>query len=921
MTILSPYSVPKPRNATDKASKPVYERTVSATKGRKTSSRQPSNAFPNYMQVGRIIPIGFWHVMRVISVLCAFSVGIILFIEPGLGLTIFWSVFVPVLPFIFFAAPGLWRNICPMAALNQTPRLFKFTRGLTLPNRLKEYGYVLGIAMFLAILLSRKVLFNTTGWALGLLILGALLTAFIMGTLFKGKSGWCSTLCPLLPVQRLYGQTPYLNLPNSHCQPCVGCTTNCYDFNPAVAYLNDLNDKNRHYAGYRKFFASAFPGVVLAFYTLPAPSLNNLLEINLQFLLYILVSMGSFYLINSFIKVSDHKITTLYAAAAFCTYYWFNIPLMYNFIGSLAGVNLPDTGFWAARLILFSLVALWVIRTYRKEKRFLALAVAAPAVPASPAKTLSSAQPLLIQRVEKLGAPGVTFLPDNHQFAVEAETTLLDVAENNNMPIEAGCRMGMCGADPVAIVAGMENLSPAGDDEKATLERLGLADNTRLACCARVRGEVSVSLKPQTCSTPVGPETKLFEFDPNVKRIVIVGNGIAGVTAADHIRRRHPGCEIHLIAREEHHFYNRMGISRLIYGRSAMQGLYLMPESWYDERHITCWLNTRVRQIDHQARTVTLGTGENLQYDRLILATGSSSTVPPVEGYGLPGSFVLREAADAMKIRAFAQEHNSTRAIVAGGGLLGLEAAYALLKLGLKVTVLERSEGLLRRQLDCQSGQILASYLRALGIEIRLKSEVEAILGEQRVEGIKLKDGITLSSDIILIAAGINPNVELAHLLGLRVNRGVVVDEYMRTSLPGILAAGDVAEQQGKVAGLWANAVSQAETAAVNAIGGNQVCKPPLPATTLKVVGIDLTSIGRIEPNYPEDKVIIFNNEAEYRYGKVVISDNKIVGAILLGFPREVPVITAAIKDGTNVTSYLDKLTAGNWQLIRQPLG
>ena len=200
---------------------------------------------------------------------------------------------------------------------------------------------------------------------------------------------------------------------------------------------------------------------------------------------------------------------------------------------------------------------------------------------------------------------------------------------------------------------------------------------------------------------------------------MIIGNGVAGVTAADHIRRRHPDVEIHLIGREKHHLYNRMGISRLIYGRSAMQGLYLLPETWYDEHKVTTWLNTQVYRVDHNTHDVHLATGEKLHYDKLVLAMGSRSTVPAIENFGIPGSFVLREAEDAMHIRSFAQDFACKRAIVAGGGLLGLEAAYALLKLGLSVSVLERSERLLSRQLDKRGSELLTEYLENIGYQDR----------------------------------------------------------------------------------------------------------------------------------------------------------------------------------------------------------
>jgi len=216
--------------------------------------------FPNYMQMRRRVPLWVWHVVRVFSVAGALVVVALLVAVPATGLKVFWRFIVPLLPLLFFIAPGLWRNICPLAALNQMPRNLRFTRALAAPKWLREYGYVIAIVAFTAVVASRRPLFDHSGVATAVLLLAALGGAFVAGTFFRGKSGWCSSMCPLLPVQRIYGQTPLLTLPNSHCQPCVGCTKNCYDFNPKVAYLADLYDRDQHWSAYRKFFVGAFPG-------------------------------------------------------------------------------------------------------------------------------------------------------------------------------------------------------------------------------------------------------------------------------------------------------------------------------------------------------------------------------------------------------------------------------------------------------------------------------------------------------------------------------------------------------------------------------------------------------------------------------------------------------------------------------------
>ncbi|MEZ4868330.1 MAG: FAD-dependent oxidoreductase [Caldilineaceae bacterium] len=865
--------------------------------------------FPNYMQMRQRLPLSLWHGVRLISVGVALGLVMLLLVRPTLGLFLFWRGLIPFVPLLFFLAPGIWRNICPMAALNQTPRLFQFTRGLITPAWFKEYGYVIAISLFLILVSSRKVIFNYNGPALALLILLLLVGAFVMGNFFKGKSGWCSSICPLLPVQRIYGQTPFLTVPNSHCQPCVGCTKNCYDFNPRVAYLADLYDEDRHFSAYRKFFVGLFPGFILAFYTLPDPPAISISQLYSGFALYSLVSVATFFLLDSFVKVTSNKLTVLYGALALNLYYWFNAVT----IASLFVTPPPAWLVWPLRLGVLLLTLLWIQRTYQKEQTFIELSLA-------PQRTGKGGnESLATYHATMAGNPEV--LMDGQRIVSERGRTLLEIAEANGLSIEAGCRMGVCGADPVCIRKGMEHLSKISSDERTTLERLGLADNTRMACVTRVRGNIEVALKPEKAKQFTQSVVAGFRYDQGVQKVVIIGNGIAGVTAADHVRRRHPACEIHLIGRERHHLYNRMGITRLIYGRSAMQGLYLLPEKWYDDYNITTWLNTHVTAIDSAQKAVTLGTGETLGYDRLILTTGSQSYVPAIEGYGLPGSFVLREAEDAMAIRAFVQERICRQAVVAGGGLLGLEAAYGLHKLGMEVSVLERGSSLLRRQLDARGGEFLRTYLEGLGIHIVSAAEAAALQGQGRVQAVTLRDGRTLPCDLFLVAAGIRSELTLARAIGLEVKRGIVVDAQMRTSHPDIFAAGDVAEFNGQTPGLWPVAVSQGEVAAANAVAPTgtapQSYQEIIPVTMLKVVGVDLTSIGRIEATGPDERELALEEPDAHRYRKLVLTGGKVVGAILLGYPLDASAVAEVVKNGVDVTAQLPALEAGRWDVLK----
>lgn len=871
------------------------------------ASSPPVPPFPNYTQIPRRLPQSAWIAMRVASIVGALVVSGLLIAAESTGLKLFWGAIIPALPALFLIVPGVWRNLCPLAASNQTPRALRISYALTPPEWLKRYSYVIAISLFVGFIVARKFGLSDNGPLSALLLLGALTSGFIGGMVFKGKSGWCSSICPLLPVQRIYAQTPFKLVANNHCQPCVGCAKNCYDFNPKAAYLADLNEPDRHWRSYRTFFLGAFPGLITAFFVVAEPPELSGWSMLGQIALYMAASIAAFQLVDSFLPVSTHVVTTLWAALAFNIFYWYGVKTVY---AAWADGDAPDALVWGAHVVVFALTVAWVIRTWRKERAFVAQAtggaVGGGVVAAAGARSLAD------HSARGRGAPEVEFVDEGKRVAAKPGTTVLEIAEANGMAIEAGCRMGVCGADPVAIRSGMENLSAASDDEQNTLGRLGFAENTRMACCCRVEGPVEVALAPDKAKRPTKSQIMGFDFDRSIERVVVLGNGIAGVTAADHVRRRHPVCHIDLVADEPHPLYNRMGIGRLIYGRSAMQGLYLNPDAWYDEREIEIWLNTRARAIDRSAREVELATGEKLGYDRLILAMGSSSMVPPIEGYGAPGSFVLRSAADALAIRAFAQREGCKSSIVAGGGLLGLEAAYALHKLGLRSAVLERSDRLLRRQLDARASEMLQAYLEGLGLEIHTQAETSGLSANGRVRTIALKDGREVPGEVFVVAAGITPNAELAGDAGLEVGRGVVVDDRMRTSDPLIFAAGDVAEFGGRVPGLWPAAVDQAEVAADNAVGGEKAYKPTAPVTVLKVVGIELTSMGRFEAE-EGDEVIALEDGSGQRYRKLVISEGRIVGAILLGYSAEASPVATAVKRGFVVEGLLPALRAGDW--------
>jgi NAD(P)H-nitrite reductase large subunit len=228
---------------------------------------------------------------------------------------------------------------------------------------------------------------------------------------------------------------------------------------------------------------------------------------------------------------------------------------------------------------------------------------------------------------------------------------------------------------------------------------------------------------------------------------------------------------------------------------------------------------------------------------------------------------------------------------------------------------MERSPRLLTRQLDARAAELLKSYLEGLGLEIVLNAETASVDADARLWGVTLADGRSLDTDLLLVAAGITPNIELAKEAGLKVNRGVIVDDRMRTDDDAIYAVGDLAEWNGQVLGLWPTGVSQAEVAAENAVGGDKRYEGVVPVTILKVVGIELTSIGRFEPAGPEDEVIALE-EGGTKYRKLIVSDGRIAGAILLGYTQEVAPVRTAITRGYDVRPHLDALRAGRWDVL-----
>ncbi|WP_196140885.1 FAD-dependent oxidoreductase [Aliikangiella sp. G2MR2-5] len=873
-------------------------------------SESAKPVFANFMQVTPTIPRWVWQILRLFSILTFAFLIWSLFNYSAITLTIFWGLAVPSLPLVFWLMPGLWRNLCPLAATNQLPRLFKLTFAKEIPPKIKRYANVVGLLLLFIAVPLRKIALNENADLLAMALLGIIGFALIGGILFKGKSGWCGSICPLLPVQRLYGQTPLAIVNNSHCSPCVGCTKNCFDFNPQVAYLADLYDSDPVLAGDRKFFAGMMPGLLLAYFYMPYSSEMPVYQLYLQFGLYCLIGIGTYQMIETLLKFSPQKNTALFALVSINIFYWYTAEVMAKTIALISPLDFAWWPVWTLRGFVAVMSVYWFWKTIEKEKLFLSQTFA------SSAQTkVASMRHLKKHAAKQSDNPSVILEPNGEEMVARPEMSLLDLLEANGHPINSGCRMGACGADPVAIIEGEERLEEKSAEETATLERLGYKTGVRMACCVKAAANIKINLDPNSIEQE--EEEAEFEQDNSIHSVVIIGNGIAGVTAADYLRRHHKDIEIHLIGAEKYPLYNRMAISKLIYGRTALQSLILMPDEWYKKRNIQQWLNTQVENIDAIKQIVHLATGESINYDRLIITTGSNARIPAIDNWGIGGCYVLRTAEDGMAIRTYVQAHKCKRIIIAGGGLLGLEAAYAFTQVGLRVTVLERSESLLRRQLDSRAGGILHTYLAALGVTIIYQAEVAKVIGESHIDAVKLKTGETLKANLLLVAAGIVPNSKLIQDKNLETNKGILVDAHLRTSMKHIFAAGDIAElreNRGKLPGLWPVAVDQGRVAALNALGGDYSYHDKPVATGLKVVGVELTSMGEFS-GLESDTIIA--QKAGDKYRKLVIRDRRVIGCILLGYSEYSSKVVARINSGEELEAeQIEVLQNGDWQLF-----
>ena len=406
------------------------------------------------------------------------------------------------------------------------------------------------------------------------------------------------------------------------------------------------------------------------------------------------------------------------------------------------------------------------------------------------------------------------------------------------------------------------------------------------------------------------------------QRLVVVGNGMAPGRALERLFETAPDAyEVTIFNAEPRVNYDRIMLSPVLSGDKSFEEIVIHGDGWYVKHGVTLYKGARVTKIDRTARTVTaefvpsrsgqpsLQPPVTVAYDKLIVATGSNPIIIPVPGHDLPGVLTYRDLDDVEAMLLAAKSRGS--AVVIGGGLLGLEAAAGLQAQGMDVTVVHLMPTLMERQLDPAAGHLLQRAIEARGIKVLTRANTKAIVGKGRVEGVELDNGTQLPADLVVMAVGIRPNMQLAKEAGITVNRGIVVDATMRTSDPDIFALGECAEADGQVFGLVAPLYEMANTAAAQLVGDAAASfKSSATATKLKVTGINLYSAGDFGEAKDREEIVL-RDATRGVYRRLVLKDNRIIGAVMYGDTSDGPWFFDMLKRGTDVADMRETLIFG----------
>lgn len=380
--------------------------------------------------------------------------------------------------------------------------------------------------------------------------------------------------------------------------------------------------------------------------------------------------------------------------------------------------------------------------------------------------------------------------------------------------------------------------------------------------------------------------------------IVVVGSGISAITAIKTIRSIDKTSRIHLLGEEKFYPYYRLKLSKSLLKALDETSLMIQKKDWYDENNINIYKEAKVKKVDTKNSYVVLENGEKIYYKKLLLANGAKNRRLNINGVDKVGVMNLRTLEDAMNIENTVK--NMDCVLQLGGGILGLEMAYVLSRLGKKVILAEISKTIMPKNLDENASRILIKILKDNNIDIHMNTAISEILGDEKVKGVKTKSGATLHCDGVIYSVGAQPNIDILEDSGIETNIGIVVNNKMETNIEDIYASGDVAEFDGKLYGLWNIAMNKGKIAGYNMAGQEELYQQAVPITTLNAFDTSLFSMGIIDESKATN-IIMEKDEDNNIYNKIIIRDNKVIGAIIIGDIKITPILKSAIENKKNI--------------------
>ncbi|PER58851.1 FAD-dependent oxidoreductase [Bacillus thuringiensis] len=398
------------------------------------------------------------------------------------------------------------------------------------------------------------------------------------------------------------------------------------------------------------------------------------------------------------------------------------------------------------------------------------------------------------------------------------------------------------------------------------------------------------------------------------KNFVIIGSGVAAVNAAKTIREYDKGSNIFIFGEELSLPYKRIKLSKDLYSDLHSEKVLIKKKKWYQDNHISVFINTKVVKINTDEQFIVTSNEAVFSYHKLLICTGANNRRLEINGINKKNIFTIRDMKEADELKGHLEDKESV--VTIGGGVQGLETAWSILKDGKKVSIVEVAPLLMRRQLDTKSSLLLKRKIEKEGVKVYLNTSIDSILGKESVTGIKMNDNSQINCDSIVYSIGVTPNTKLVHDTAIKLNRGIVVDEKMRTNIDSVYAAGDAAEVNNEIEGLWGTALEQGRVAGSNMVSKTAIYKKEIPTTIFNAFNVSLFSIGVV--NEEQCDTTIVEEDGKEKYTRLFIKDNKIVGVISLeGVAASIPYKSAIEKHvslegidllNTNISEIMSKL-------------